>query len=656
MTERISSIGRAPVDRRIHSHTTEVDSELSEFWLAVRRQMWLVALCAFAGLILGLLLYATTPKQYYAGATVLIEERQNDLEQEITTSLPLLRDETGVQNEIQILSSLYLASEVVHALDLQANEEFLSPETSLAGRMKSRAVKWLGALLPTDTELEPGPALTAEEIAERQVLDAAMALRRNTEFTRIGRSFSVEIGYTSNDPALSAAIANAYADAYLADGMQANLEASERKADWMRERIEELRLAALEAAEEAERFRAEHGAIDQQGLIERDQRAEALNELFLTIQSRYQQIAMEGSFPVTNGRILSRAITPKQPAQPKAWQLLGVGMVAGMMLGLALAVLREWREIGFRTADDVRAVAGVSFLGYLPTIYRRDLRHKKTVGRRETKQVAETGFASARRASAGGADAPLVLAGPIATPTAAAVPVPYGAVPPELFVSTFGLGSAADTALRNILASVDLDFEGKTGRVVAVGAVMQGEGATTVAGNLANLSARSGMRTLLIDGDFKRSTLSRRLGTADDPGILGILDGEVTIANAIGRLPHTGLNFLPTGAVARHEDALDPRIPGELADLIASVRQSYDYVFIDLPPLGLSSDAKMLVRSLDRMVLVTRWGQTPRRLVMAFLEQEPEIRRKTLGMILNQTLTRRLPKYGVPLGRHGALA
>ena len=466
MTEKLSIIRRKPTDRRTEMPPAEDENDLGEVWLAVRRQIWLVALCAFVGMVLGAVHYVTSPKEYYAGAAVLIEERHNDLEQEISTALPLLRNETGVQNEIQILGSLNLASVVVRKLDLQTNEDFLHPRSSLAGQLKSRAAGLVRSFLPKGPVTGPGPALTPEEIDEQRVLDAASMLRSRTAFNRVGRSFSVEIGYISHDPALAVAIANAYADAYLADGMQANQDTSDREAAWMSDRIEELRQSALEAASEAESFRAEHGAMDQQGLVERDQRATALNELFLSIQSRYQQIALEGSFPVTNGRILSRAMTPRQPTKPKAWQLLGAGMVLGMMLGLALGVLRERRETGFRTGDDVRAAARLPFLGYLPTFGPRDL-HPRNPAKRLLATAAaaadEMIFASSRRAGAGGgaggANAPFVLVGPQSVPAATKGQDPRTTVPPELFVSMFAPGSAADAVLRNILAAVDLDFD-----------------------------------------------------------------------------------------------------------------------------------------------------------------------------------------------------
>ena len=656
MTERISFIQRNPVDRRVNLPPSSDESDLGEFWLAVRRQIWLVMFFALAGLVLGGFHYVTSPKQYYASATILMNSQQSALEQEISATLPLLLNETGMQNEIEILGSLQLATTVVRALDLQSNENFLSPRSSLLGRLKSNATGLVRSLVPTNSEPGSGAPLTPEQAAERRILDTAAILRARTTFSRVGRSFTVEIGYLAQDPALAVAIANEYATAYLADGTQANLESSERKAAWMRDRIEELRQAAQAAASEAFRFQIENGASDRQGLLERDQRATSLNDLFLTIQSRYEQIALEGSFPITNGRVLSAAITPKQPAKPKAWQLLGIGLVIGTILGLGMAVLREGRETGFRTGDDVRKLTGLPFLGYLPTISARSLRRRSHAVQMPISQPAEIAFASLRHASAGSSDAPFVIAGSASKPTATHEQDPLGAVRPELFVSSFAPGAEFVSALRNIFASVDLGFEDSAARVVAVGAIAAGEGATTVAANLANLAAQSGYRTLLIDSDFAQSDLSHRLGADACPGTLGVIDGTISLADAIVGLPHTGLDFLPTGASTRRDEAWSPHYAANLADVITSVRSSYNYVFIDLPPMGLCPEAKTLARSLDRIALVTRWGDTSRRAVQTYLDQEPEIRRRTVGTILNRTNLHRLPRYGVPRAHRRAFS
>jgi Mrp family chromosome partitioning ATPase len=392
--------------------------------------------------------------------------------------------------------------------------------------------------------------------------------------------------------------------------------------------------------------------MDQQGLRVREQKATSLNELLLAIQSKYEQIALEGSFPVSNGRILSRAVAPTSAASPKAWQLLSAALAIGGLLGLALAVLRESRETGFRTGQDLREAADVAFLGYLPVLRRRNVRLKPgtELTASNVEPAAMPSFVSARgsKGSVGNAH---YLVNPIAKSDLTVVaPVQMDKLPSDLFVSANAPGTRADNLLRNVLATIDLGYEAHTARVVAVGAVTDGEGATSVAVNLANLAALSGHRTLLIDGDLQSSALPRRLGCPDQPGTLDVLDGSVDIDRAIRKLPCSGLDFLASGAPDKSGRAYEATCLPRFSELIYSLRANYDYVFIDLPPLGNRPEAKSLLKSYDRIILVTRWGKTPRRLVQTYLANEPEVHRRILGAILARTRLRKLRYYGVPSG------
>jgi uncharacterized protein involved in exopolysaccharide biosynthesis len=88
------------------------------------------------GIVLALFHYATSPKTFEASATLLIEEQRTELEQELSAALPTARNDTSMMNEMQILASLQVASDVVAALDLSENAVFLEPavEPSVAGR------------------------------------------------------------------------------------------------------------------------------------------------------------------------------------------------------------------------------------------------------------------------------------------------------------------------------------------------------------------------------------------------------------------------------------------------------------------------------------------------------------------------------------------
>ncbi len=637
---------------------TEPDdaASLTELFLAFRRQRFVLLISALLGLAAGAFHFATSPKEYYAGATVLVSERQSDPSGALDATLPLLRGETAVLNEMQVLKSARLGEDVTRKLALHENDAFLFPAQSLLGRTKDQLIAQAkAAILPPEpvTDADAG-ATNAALLEDRKIAGVGVVLAGRLRAERVGRSNAISISYISHDPALATAIVNTYAEAYLDDQLNANLENSTRTADWMRPRLDELREAATAAAREAEEFRAENRAMDQQGLRERNQRAETLNELYQTILTRYNEVTIEGSFPISDGRILSLATEPSQAALPKAWQLLAVGMVLGLMVGLGIAVLRELRETGFRTGDDVRSALGLPFLGYLPAFSERRLARKKPVAARALSERPEVGFASSRAAD-GTEASPLTLGKSVMVADGAIAKARRTQYHPTLFIPAIAPHSAFSQTLTGILATLDQERSDRSGRVVACGSVLSGEGSTTLTGNLALLAARTGHRTLMIDLDLEKPDLSTRLKCHRDPGVLEVLDGRTEFLTAIRRLPYSGLDFLPCKAARGRNRGSDPSYLSDVADLIRTMRSQYNYIFLDLPAMGARSDGKALLVSMDRLVLATRWGATSRATLEDYLDNAPEMRRKTLGVALNRVEPKRLSRYGIRSASHGLL-
>jgi Mrp family chromosome partitioning ATPase len=475
-------------------------------------------------------------------------------------------------------------------------------------------------------------------VAQALLLQTAQSLRNRTGFHRVDRSFVVEIWFASHDRVLAAEIVNAYADAYIADGITANLAASERTADWMEARLEELRADALAAAQEAERFRLAVGAADQQGLRDLEQRAEALNDLVLRFQSRYRELTLESTYPVSAGRVLSRALPPRDAAAPRAWQYLAGGLLLGLMMGTAVAVLREAREKGFRTSGDVTRTLGLPFVGYVPRPRSRILAALLGRGARTLSAAA------ARRRPARGALPSRHLADP--GQGDASDEALHGTAGNWTFASDLGNPVTA-RAIRSVFASLDADHDDRTGRLVAVGALGAGEGATHLAAHLGVVAAQAGRRCLLADGDLATGALSRKAGLAGAPGILDVLDGTADLGAALARRPASDLDLLPVGT-GRERDAWFSYM-AELGEMFVDLRESYDYIFVDLPPLAETPEVKSILRRTDALLLATAWGRTPRKLTRTCLENDPDLRQSVFGVVLTRARIRRLPRYGVPV-------
>ena len=160
------------------------------------------------------------------------------------------------------------------------------------------------------------------------------------------------------------------------------------------------------------------------------------------------------------------------------------------------------------------------------------------------------------------------------------------------------------------------------------------EGKTVTALNLAWLLAQTdGVRALLVDGDLRQPCAGDYFGINTPTGLSEILAGEATIADSIVCLEPAGLHLLPGGAA---RDNVAELLSGpKFSRVLAELRTMFDYIIIDAPPLGIFSDASVLINRADGALLVVRSGKTRFATLDRLLEPLPTER--ILGVVLNGT-------------------
>ncbi len=171
-------------------------------------------------------------------------------------------------------------------------------------------------------------------------------------------------------------------------------------------------------------------------------------------------------------------------------------------------------------------------------------------------------------------------------------------------------------------------------RAFVVTSVGVGEGKTLTALNLAWLLAQTeGVRALIIDSDLRRPCATDYLGIDAKMGLSEVLGGQLRLEDAIVRLEPAGLHLLPGG---RPRDDVAELLSGpSYARILNEVRRMFDYIIIDAPPLGIFTDANVLMSKADGGLLVVRAGKTRYAAVDKLLEQMPKER--LLGVILNRS-------------------
>ena len=160
-----------------------------------------------------------------------------------------------------------------------------------------------------------------------------------------------------------------------------------------------------------------------------------------------------------------------------------------------------------------------------------------------------------------------------------------------------------------------------------------GEGKTLTALNLAWLLAQTdGVRALIIDSDLRQPCATDYLGIDAPNGLSEVLGGELRLQDAIVRLDPARLYLLPGGKA--RDDVAELLSGPTYAGVIAEARRMFDYIIIDAPPLGIFTDANVLISRADGALLVVRAGKTRYALVDKLLEQLP--RERMLGVVLNR--------------------
>jgi Mrp family chromosome partitioning ATPase len=154
-------------------------------------------------------------------------------------------------------------------------------------------------------------------------------------------------------------------------------------------------------------------------------------------------------------------------------------------------------------------------------------------------------------------------------------------------------------------------------RVVAISAVLGGDGATTTSLCLAQTLALSGVRALLIDCDLRGRELTKLLDLPAAAGVLEVVAGdehwEAAIASGQGR----GFDVLPAGR--QGPGARDLFSEPAFRQMLEAMKRDYNFIVLDCPPILNSVEGRMLARAAEGTVLVVRWGKTPARAIRSAL-------------------------------------
>jgi exopolysaccharide transport family protein len=345
--------------------------------------------------------------------------------------------------------------------------------------------------------------------------------------------------------------------------------------------------------------------------------ADANRTLYESFLARYKTTTAQESLALTDSRVVSRAETPIRPSFPKTKLILALAALLGSGIGVILAFAADFMDRRVKSMRQAEDITRLPALAAVPLIGTRELARRAHRGRKALDQYDP--------------HTPAML------PAAMQPPLVRYALdePTSLFAE----------AVRAVRLAVQRPAQDIGGRTVMVSSSVDGEGKTTLAVNLALSLAAVGMRTILVDGDLRNPELTRSLCPHAKVGLVEAAAGQVPLERAILADKSTGLAVLPTPARRKGGFVNEFVFSEAMSNLLDYLREHFDYVVVDSPPLVPLVDARALAEQADRIVLTIRWDATPREVVTQALESLGPASDRLVGTVLTRVDMRQLRFY-----------
>jgi polysaccharide biosynthesis transport protein len=758
--EHLISTGRAELAQSA-SLGKVVDSALG----LLRRQYWVILLALPVSMTLAVVYLKIALPSFTASASMMIDPRATTRGsqplQAVLGDAPV--DWSWIETQIVTLKSDKLASSVIKKLHLTEDSEFVGE--GMIHRIFAAISK---------NFLHSGEA--AKQKSDEDLMRRALfAFGKKLDIQRVGMSYIVEIDFKSQNPDRAAQIANAVAEAYIEDQLDAKYQADQRANDWLQQRLQTLRQQASAAAQAVVEFKRNHNLVEAGGKLVNEQqltdlnsqlvvaraqtteaqaklsRIEAVlraaqpadaanasdtliqnleperaagltvtyanNPVMTTLRSRYlelvnreadwskryghnhlavvnlrsqiqdirhsivdelkhtaesyksnyaiakrgqedlekrladsvaesqganaAQVLLRGlessaqsyrtlydnflqhyteavqqqSFPVTEARLISPASSPLE-APSHMLRVLGLALFGGIGGGAGLGLLRELLDRVFRTSGQVQSVLDTECLALVPST-----------------QV------------------PMIKPGAKAAPSnirAARGRVAARIIAPNPSLLRYVIDSplsAFAESIRAVKVGVDLSGSAKSNKIIGITSSLPNEGKSTIAASLAQLSADAGARVILVDCDLRKPSLTPELAPNATAGLIEVITNTANFDEVIWSDPSTPLSFLPVVVRSRLNHSSEILASEAMKRLFVRLRESYDYVIVDLPPLAPLVDVRSATHLLDCYVFVVAWGQTKIGVVEHALATARGVYDNLLGVVLNKVDLKALRRY-----------
>lgn len=305
-------------------------------------------------------------------------------------------------------------------------------------------------------------------------------------------------------------------------------------------------------------------------------------QLFEGVVKRLEEINLIQDYGKMKTRVLNNA-APGWKVGPVMSRTVGFAGTMGLFAGCLIAFLLELADKRFRSPEEITEKLGVPVIGHIP-YYKPDLADESS--------AIDGSICVYHRPKSNLAEA-------------------YRGIRTALYFSTRGEGH----------------------KVIQVSSPNPGDGKSTMAANLSAAIAQSGKRTLLIESDFRRPRVHKLLGLDSKAGVTSVIAGDIELADALQETAIENLYALTCGPKPSNPSELlsSPRY----AELIDLLREKFDYVIIDTPPLMAVTDPAVVATRVDGILMTIRIGKRSQDDCLRSAELLASLGANLLGVIVN---------------------
>ena len=421
----------------------------------------------------------------------------------------------------------------------------------------------------------------------RGVVQAQLGPHRRVGVSQVGDTDVLAVKGRSSSPKRAAAVARAYAVAYIDLRRGQEAAALSAAAGRLRSRVADLQAqidavnGRIEAGERQRQDSAAGVAAPSQPIAGLSAERDHLLTEQAPLKQRLDQLELEADATTGGVALVSGEVIPVVKVQPRPLRNTVVALTLGLLLGFGLAFLLAYLDDSVKVREDIeRAVPGLPVLTLVPHVPDK---------RRSARPLAVT----------------------LTDPT-----------------------SPGGESFSRLRTSLQFLKTRRAPQIFQVTSARAAEGKTSVAANLAVVLARSGHRVVAVDCDLRRPSLHEAFGLSSELGFTSVFIKDVELGAALQRVPQIeGLSLLAAGPVP--PNAAEVLSARQTAEILAALQAKFEAVVIDSPPTLPVTDPVALSAWVDATIVVARAGRTTRRDLARTVELMSHAEAPLVGVVLN---------------------